>query len=74
LQNYKFLLAAMTYTMLDWKISHTFVTGTNILGLVVFATVFGITLAKMAEKGKPMLIVFETLGGAMLIITYWVIW
>lgn len=69
-----FLLAAMNYTMLDWKISHRFVTGTNILGLVVFATVLGVTLAKMAEKGKPLLIFFETLGGAMLIITYWVIW
>jgi Na+/H+-dicarboxylate symporter len=69
-----FLLAAKNLTMLDWKISHNFVTGTNILGLVVFATVFGITLAKMAEKGKPMLMFFESLGGAMLIITYWVIW
>ncbi|XP_033611179.1 excitatory amino acid transporter 1 isoform X2 [Cryptotermes secundus] len=67
-------ITAMNYTMLDWKISHRFVTGTNILGLVVFATVLGITLAKMAEKGKPLLIFFETLGGAMLIITYWVIW
>jgi Na+/H+-dicarboxylate symporter len=60
--------------LLDWKISYHFVTGTNILGLVVFATVFGITLAKMAEKGKPLLLFFETLGAAMLIITYWVIW
>ncbi|KDR14328.1 hypothetical protein L798_11418, partial [Zootermopsis nevadensis] len=65
---------AKNLTLLDWKISSHFVTGTNILGLVVFATVFGITLAKMGEKGKPLLIFFETLGAAMLMITYWVIW
>jgi len=69
-----FLLAAKNLTMLDWKIRHKYVSGTNILGLVVFATVLGITLAKMAEKGKPLLTFFESLGAAMLIITYWVIW
>ncbi|XP_021929628.1 excitatory amino acid transporter 1 isoform X2 [Zootermopsis nevadensis] len=67
-------ITAKNLTLLDWKISSHFVTGTNILGLVVFATVFGITLAKMGEKGKPLLIFFETLGAAMLMITYWVIW
>jgi Na+/H+-dicarboxylate symporter len=60
--------------MLDWEISYKFVTGTNILGLVVFATVLGITLAKMAEQGKPLLVFFECLSAAMLIITFWVIW
>jgi Na+/H+-dicarboxylate symporter len=69
-----FLLAAKNLTLLDWQISYKYVTGTNILGLVVFATVLGITLAKMAEKGKPLLMFFEALGAAMLIITYWVIW
>lgn len=69
-----FPLAAKNLTMLDWEISYRYVSATNILGLVVFATVLGITLAKMAEKGKPLLMFFESLGAAMLIITYWVIW
>jgi Na+/H+-dicarboxylate symporters len=67
-------LAEKNLTFLDWEISHAYTGSTNILGLVVFATVMGITLAKMAEKGKPLLIFFETLGAAMLMITYWVIW
>jgi len=69
-----FLLAANNLTLLDWTVSHKYVSGTNILGLVVFATVLGIALAKMAEKGKPLLIFFESLAAAMLMITYWVIW
>ncbi|PSN54160.1 Excitatory amino acid transporter 1 [Blattella germanica] len=60
--------------MLDWEISHRYTTGMNILGLVVFATTMGVAIAKMAERGKPLLIFFETLGQAMLLITNWVIW
>ncbi|XP_069693883.1 excitatory amino acid transporter 1 isoform X2 [Periplaneta americana] len=67
-------IIAKNLTMLDWEITHRFTTGTNILGLVVFATVLGITLAKMKERGKPLFILFDSLGGAMLMITYWVIW
>lgn len=48
--------------------------GTNILGLVVFSTVLGITLGKMGESGKPLLSFFETLSTAMMIITNWVVW
>jgi len=48
--------------------------GTNILGLVVFATVLGITLGKMREKGKPLLDFFQALSEAMMIITNWVVW
>lgn len=46
----------------------------NILGLVVFATVLGITLGKMGPSGKPLLGFFEALSSAMMIITNWVIW
>ena len=35
--------------------------GSNILGLVVFAVVFGIALATMGEKGKPLLDFFTAL-------------
>ena len=48
-------------------------TGTNILGLVFFAIILGITLAKMGEKGKPLLAFFTCLSEAMMQITTWVI-
>lgn len=47
---------------------------TNILGLVVFSTVLGITLGKMGEKGKPLLNFFVSLSEAVMMITSWVIW
>ncbi|KAK0168599.1 hypothetical protein PV327_002379 [Microctonus hyperodae] len=57
-----------------WKISSEDTSGMNILGLVVFATVLGITLGKMGPSGKPLLGFFEALSSAMMIITNWVIW
>ncbi|XP_031346305.1 excitatory amino acid transporter 3-like isoform X2 [Photinus pyralis] len=58
----------------SWKIEHEYTDGTNILGLVVFSTVMGITLAKLGEKGEPLAKCFEALSEAMLIITKWVIY
>ncbi|XP_066582167.1 excitatory amino acid transporter 1-like [Prorops nasuta] len=57
-----------------WKLVEKDIPGMNILGLVVFATVLGITLGKMGQEGKPLLSFFESLSGAMMIITNWVIW
>ena len=57
-----------------WKIVPSTESGTNILGLVVFSTVLGITLGKMGNDGKPLLGFFETLSTAMMIITNWVVW
>lgn len=57
-----------------WKIVPSTESGTNILGLVVFSTVLGITLGKMGDSGKPLLNFFETLSSAMMIITNWVVW
>lgn len=57
-----------------WAISGEDTPGMNILGLVVFATVLGITLGKMGPSGKPLLSFFEALSSAMMIITNWVIW
>ncbi|KAK0082133.1 hypothetical protein PV326_007330 [Microctonus aethiopoides] len=54
-----------------WKISSEDTSGMNILGLVVFATVLGITLGKMGPSGKPLLGFFEALSSAMMIITNW---
>ncbi|XP_076353694.1 excitatory amino acid transporter 1-like isoform X2 [Tachypleus tridentatus] len=58
----------------SWKIRGEYNNETNILGVVVFSVVLGVTLAKMGEKGKPLLDVFITLGEAIMIITKWVIW
>ncbi|XP_068965176.1 excitatory amino acid transporter 1-like isoform X2 [Bombus flavifrons] len=58
----------------DWEPVQKSVPGMNIMGLVVFATVLGITLGKMQEQGKPLLLFFESLSGAMMLITHWVIW
>lgn len=58
----------------DWEPVEREVSGMNILGLVVFATVLGITLGKMGHQGKPLLSFFESLSAAMMMITNWVIW
>ncbi|XP_014474206.1 PREDICTED: excitatory amino acid transporter 1 isoform X2 [Dinoponera quadriceps] len=60
--------------MEEWELVQKEVSGTNILGLVVFATVLGITLGKMGPQAKPLLGFFESLSGAMMLITNWVIW
>lgn len=57
-----------------WELEQKEVPGMNILGLVVFATVLGITLGKMGQEGKPLLNFFESLSAAMMLITNWVIW
>ncbi|XP_024876531.1 excitatory amino acid transporter 1-like isoform X2 [Temnothorax curvispinosus] len=58
----------------EWELEEKVVSGSNILGLVVFATVLGITLGKMGPKAKPLLNFFDSLSGAMMLITNWVIW
>jgi len=45
------------------------VPGTNMLGLVVFAMVLGITLGKMKSTGQPVLYFFRSLGEATMQIT-----
>ncbi|CAL8120271.1 unnamed protein product [Orchesella dallaii] len=57
-----------------WRIKEEMADGTNILGLVIFSAILGITLGKLGEKGKPLLNFFVSLSEAMMIITGWVIW
>ena len=52
----------------DWE------DATNILGLVVFSIVLGITIGRMGPKGKPLLHFFVSLSEAIMQITGWVIW
>ncbi|XP_067119187.1 excitatory amino acid transporter 1 [Centruroides vittatus] len=58
----------------SWAIDQKGTPGTNILGIVVFSIVLGITLGQMKERGKPVLMFFSSLGDAMMMITKWVIW
>ena len=41
--------------------------GSNILGLVFFAIILGVALAKLGEKGKPLLNFFTSLADAMMV-------
>lgn len=54
--------------------TYEYVSGTNILGLVVFSTVFGIALGKMGASAQPLLSFFQCLSAGMMLITNWVIW
>ncbi|XP_026320425.1 excitatory amino acid transporter 3 [Hyposmocoma kahamanoa] len=57
-----------------YKIEGEYQTGSNVLGLVCFSIVLGITLGKMGEKSRPLQNFFHSLSEAMMIITSWVIW
>ncbi|XP_048483986.1 excitatory amino acid transporter [Plutella xylostella] len=57
-----------------YKIAGDYQSGSNVLGLVAFSVVLGITLGKMGERSRPLQDFFHTLSEAMMIITGWVIW
>ncbi|KAJ0174271.1 hypothetical protein K1T71_010417 [Dendrolimus kikuchii] len=57
-----------------YKIEGIYQKGSNVLGLVCFSIVLGITLGKMGEQSKPLQDFFHALSEAMMIITGWVIW
>merc|ERR1712012_1291168 len=58
---------------LTWKFKGGWTGGSNILGLITFAIVLGVSLAKLGERGKPLLDFFTSLSEAMMTITTWVI-
>ncbi|KAK5648498.1 hypothetical protein RI129_003390 [Pyrocoelia pectoralis] len=47
---------------------------TNILGLVVYSIIVGIAVGQMGNRGAPLVIFFDALSKAMMIVTGWVIW
>ncbi|XP_041984354.1 excitatory amino acid transporter 3 [Aricia agestis] len=57
-----------------YEIKGDYQSGTNVLGLVCFSILLGITLGKMGERSRPLQAFFHTLSEAMMIITGWVIW
>ena len=58
----------------EWEISGEYVGALNIMGMVVFATVLGMSLTKLGPKGKPLLDLFNSLSDASMVITSWLIW
>ena len=46
----------------SWEISHKYVASTNILGLVTFAIVLGITLSLLKDEAKPLMDFFKCLS------------
>ncbi|XP_068201056.1 excitatory amino acid transporter 3-like isoform X5 [Palaemon carinicauda] len=58
----------------EWDIVMEHTRALNIMGLVSFATVLGLALAKLGPKGKPLLDFFQSLSDASMVITSWLIW
>ena len=50
-----------------WAFKGEWSNGSNILGLVFFAIILGVALAKLGEKGKPLLNFFTSLADAMMV-------
>lgn len=48
--------------------------GMNIIGLSLFSIVFGIVLARLREKGRPLIEFFCALNEAVMVIVHFVIW
>ena len=57
-----------------FKISGNYREGSNIIGLVVFAIVFGIVISMMKKQGEILLNFFTALSEAMMYLTRIVIW
>merc|ERR1712243_285550 len=56
-----------------WKMSSTWNNSTNILGLVIFSVVTGISIALSGEEGRPLLNFFKSVSHVMMKITNWVV-
>lgn len=57
-----------------YTLGYKYSEGSNVLGLVMFSVVLGITIGKMGAAAKPLQDFFVALSEAMMIITNWVIW
>lgn len=68
------LVFSWTVELQDYEINGKFNEGMNVLGLVMFSVVFGATIGKMGQKGKPIQDFLMAMSEAMMIITRWVIW
>ncbi|CAK9815724.1 Excitatory amino acid transporter 3 [Anthophora quadrimaculata] len=57
----------------EWKIDHTSIAGTNVLGLVFFSLVLGLALGDIDSKGEPLINFFQSMSDAMMKIMNWAI-
>lgn len=48
--------------------------GMNILGLVVFAIVFGVALRKLGEEGEILIRFFNSFNEATMVLVSWIMW
>lgn len=48
--------------------------GMNIIGLSLFSIVLGIVLARLREKGRPLIQFFSALNEAVMVIVHFVMW
>ena len=48
--------------------------GMNILGLVVFAMVFGVALRKLGAEGEELIRFFSAFNEATMVLVTWIMW
>ena len=48
--------------------------GVNLVGLTVFAIVFGVVVGKLGEKGKPLVAFFSALNDAVMMLVTLIMW
>ncbi|XP_029106980.1 neutral amino acid transporter B(0)-like [Scleropages formosus] len=52
----------------------TDIDGMNILGLIVFAVVFGVALRKLGEEGEVLIKFFNSFNEATMVLVSWIMW
>uniref|UniRef100_A0A3Q4ME61 Amino acid transporter n=1 Tax=Neolamprologus brichardi TaxID=32507 RepID=A0A3Q4ME61_NEOBR len=75
------LISQSTYSQKIWRsVNHGIVPfgtdqdGMNILGLVVFAIVFGVALRKLGEEGEILIKFFNAFNEATMVLVSWIMW
>merc|ERR1711962_1222826 len=56
-----------------WKMTSSWNSSTNILGLVIFSVVTGISISLSGEEGRPLLQFFKSVSHVMMKVTNWVV-
>jgi len=56
-----------------WKMTSSWSSSTNILGLVIFSVITGIAISLSGEEGKPLLHFFKSVSHVMMKVTNWVV-
>lgn len=70
------LLIFIYFSLGDLKLytmKESLTNSTNVLGLVTFSIILGISIGMLKEKGKPLLNIFVAMSDAVMQITQWVI-